>query len=67
MNKIKELIVNSGHTRYAISKRTGVKSQSMDSWFKETAKPNITILKVLKYISKDDNELIKNINSLLDE
>jgi hypothetical protein len=67
MIKIKKIIIDSKQSRYSINKATGVRTQSMDRWFNGTAEPNLSVLKVLNHVSKDDEELLKNIKILLDE
>jgi predicted transcriptional regulator len=67
MNKIKRLIDESGCTRYNICKNTDILRTQVDKWYHGTVTPNLLTLKLINYISKDDEELLINIKTLLDE
>jgi hypothetical protein len=64
---IKTLIDQSGKTRYAICKETGILRIQLDKWYHGTVEPNLSVLKMLRYISKTDEEFIKNVDLLIKE
>lgn len=63
--KIVDLIIQSGLTTYRISKDTGIPQSTLNYWLSGERIANLTVLKLVNYLSKDPEDLKENIEKLI--
>lgn len=66
LDTFKKIVDESGKTQYEIAKNAEIPSITLSRWYRGDRKINLSLLKMLKAISKDnDDDFLNKINELL--